>query len=149
MKKLFFASVLLSFAYIATGQVPSLQEGIRQMQNENYAAALNTFNAIAKNDPKNGTIYYYIGEVSYLTEDFAAAEKAYKQGLTINTQCAECKVGLGKLELDKGNTAAADEYFESASRIDKKNAQTFAMIGEAYLDAKKPNGNKAVEYLST
>jgi tetratricopeptide (TPR) repeat protein len=149
MKKLFFATVLLSIASIATGQIPSLQEGIRQMQNENYAAALNTFNAIAKNDPKNGTIYYYIGQVSYLTEDFPAAEKAYKQGLTINTQCAECKVGLGKLELDKGNTSAADEYFESASRMDKKNAQIFSMIGEAYLDAKKPNGNKAVEYLAT
>ena len=95
MKKLLFAALFLSCAIVPQAQVPSLQEGLKQLQNENYNAALNTFNAIAKNDPKNGTIYYYIGEVSYQTEDFAAAEKAYNKGLTINTQCAECKVGLG------------------------------------------------------
>ena len=149
MKKLLFASVLFTFASLAVAQVPSLDEGIRQMQNENYSAALYTFNAIAKNDPKNGTIYYYIGEVSYLQEDAVEAEKAYKKGLTINPQCAECKVGLGKLALDNGKVEEANELFESAARIDKKNARTFALIGEAYLDADKPNGNKAVEYLST
>jgi len=148
MKKLLFASLFLSCAIVPKAQVPSLQEGLKQLQNENYNAALNTFNAIAKNDPKNGTIYYYIGEVSYRTEDFAAAEKAYNKGLSINTQCAECKVGLGKIKLDQGKTAEADEYFLSASRLDKKNPEIFALIGNAYLYNKKPNGNKAVENLS-
>jgi tetratricopeptide (TPR) repeat protein len=152
MKKFLCASVLcvlMACASLPMAQVPSLKEGIKQMQNENYNAALNTFNAIAKSDPKNGTIYYYIGEVSYLTENSAEAEKAYKKGLSINTQCAECKVGLGKIALDQGKTAEADEYFLSASRLDKKNSEIFALIGTAYLYNKKPNGNKAVEYLST
>ncbi len=148
MKKLLFAALLVSCATIPQAQVPSLQEGIKQMQNENYAAAQTTFNAIAKSDPKNGTIYYYIGEVSYKTDALAEAEKAYKKGLTINTQCAECKVGIGKLLLDQGKSAEAEEQFQSASRLDKKNPEIFALIGEAYLNNKKPNGNKAVEYLS-
>ena len=148
MKKLLFAALLVSCATIPQAQVPSLQEGIKQLQNENYAAAQTTFNAIAKSDPKNGTIYYYIGEVSYLTDAPAEAEKAYKKGLTINPQCAECKVGLGKLMLDQGKTVEAEEFFQSASRLDKKNPDIFAKIGEAYLSNKKPNGNKAVEYLS-
>ena len=148
MKKLLFAALLVSCATIPQAQVPSLQEGIKQLQNENYAAALTTFNAIAKSDPKNGTIYYYIGEVSYLTDVPAEAEKAYKKGLTINPQCAECKVGLGKLMLDQGKAVEAEEFFQSASKLDKKNPDIFAKIGEAYLSNKKPNGNKAVEYLS-
>lgn len=147
MKKLLFLSILFACATVPRAQVPSLQEGIKQLQNENYGAALTTFNAIAKNDPKNGTIYYYIGEVSYQTDAPADAEKAYKKGLTINPQCAECKVGLGKLMLDQNKLPEADEYFESASRLDKKNPEIFAMIGEAYLYNKKPNGNKAVTYL--
>lgn len=147
MKKLLLLSVLFACATVPRAQVPPLQEGIKQLQNENYGAALTTFNAIAKNDPKNGTIYYYIGEVSYQTDAPAEAEKAYKKGLTINPQCAECKVGLGKLMLDQGKTTEADEYFESASRLDKKNPEIFAMIGEAYLYNKKPNGNKAVANL--
>jgi len=148
MKKLLFVSIFLSCAIVPKAQVPSLQEGLKYLQNENYSAALSTFNAIAKSDPKNGTIYYYIGEVSYLTDDNAEAEKAYKKGLSINPQCAECKVGLGKLKLDEGKPAEAAEYFDSASRLDKKNAEIFALIGDAYLYNKKPNGNKAVENLS-
>ena len=148
MKKLLLLSILFSCATVPRAQVPPLQEGIKQLQNENYGAALTTFNAIAKSDPKNGTIYYYIGEVSYQTDAPAEAEKAYKKGLTINPQCAECKVGLGKLMLDQGKVTEADEYFESASRMDKKNPEIFAMIGEAYLYNKKPNGNKAVTYLT-
>jgi tetratricopeptide (TPR) repeat protein len=148
MKKLLFVSIFFSCAIVLKAQVPSLQEGLKYMQNENYSAALNTFNTIAKSDPKNGTIYYYIGEVSYLTEYAVEAEKSYKKGLSINPQCAECKVGLGKLKLDEGKTAEAAEFFESASRLDKKNPEIFAMIGDAYLYNKRPNGNKAVENLS-
>lgn len=149
MKKLLFATMFLACTAVPRAQVPSLQEGIKQLQNENFAAALNTFTAIAKSDPKNGTIYYYIGEVSYQTEDFTAAAQAYQKGLSINSQCAECKVGLGKLKLDQDQTAEAEEFFESATRLDKKNPEIFAMIGSAYLYNKKPNGNKAIQYLST
>jgi hypothetical protein len=31
---------------------------------------------LQKNDPKNGTIYYYIGEVSYMQDNAVEAEKA-------------------------------------------------------------------------
>ena len=152
MKNLFIVPVLgilMACSSVPMAQVPSLQEGIKQLQNENYNAALTTFNAIAKSDPKNGTIYYYIGEVSYQTEDYTEAEKSYKKGLSINAQCAECKVGLGKLLLDQGKAAEAEENFSSATRLDKKNAEIFAMAGNAYLFSKNPNGQKAVQYLST
>lgn len=149
MKKLLFVSVFFSCATLVSTQVPSLQEGIRHLANENFTAALNTFTAIAKGDPKNGSIYYYIGEVSYRTEAYAEAEKAYRKGLSINPQCAECKAGIGKILLDQGKTVEAEENFASATRLDKKNPEVFAIIGEAYLYGKKPNGNKAVQFLST
>jgi len=146
MKKLFFAFILALFATVAMAQ-PSLKEGIKMLDNENYKGALDQFNAIAKADPKNGTIYFYIGEVSYLQDDAMEAEKAYKKGLNINSQCAECKVGLGKILLDQGKDAEAQDYFESAMRLDKKNPDIFAMVGEAYLETKHPDANKAARYL--
>lgn len=149
MKKLVFAGLLVFIAVAAHAQEPSFKEGLKQLVNENFSAAQATFTAIAKNDPKNGTIFYYIGEVSYQTEDYVEAEKAYKKGLTINPQCAECKVGIGKLLLDQGKAAEAEENFQSAVRLDKKNPEIYALIGEAYLRSKKPNANKAIEYLST
>ena len=117
------------------------------MENENYTAALDIFNTICKADPKNSIAYFYIGEVNYLQEDYSEAEKAYRKGLTINTQCAECYVGLGKLDLDKGNNVEAEKNFSAAERINKKNANIPGLIGDAYLYNLKPNANKAIEYL--
>ena len=147
MKKLSFAFILSLFFFAANAQ--TLQEGIKHLENENYTAALNTFNAICKADPKDAGVYYYIGEVHYQLEDYAEAEKSYRKGMSINSQCAECNVGMGKLELDKGNPAEAEKYFDTAVRINKKNATTYALIGDAYLYSKKPNAAKAIEYLST
>ena len=160
MKKLSITAIFLAFAFWAMGQVPSMQEGIRQLRNENYKAAQDIFSAIAKSDPKNGTVYYYIGEVSYLTEDYNEANKSYNKGLSINPQCAECKVGLGKLMLNQGKVTDAQEMFDSAMRLDKKNPEIFALVGEAYLVSKKQSGeeknlittkaaaDKAIQYLT-
>ena len=147
MKKLLFAFILALVGGAAIAQ-PTLKDGIKMLENENYKGALDIFNAIAKSDPKNGTIYYYIGEVSYLQDMDAEAEKAYKKGLEINSRCAECKTGLGKLLLDKGNTAEAQSNFESAMNIDKKNPEIFYIVGDAYLNAANPNATKAAEYLN-
>jgi tetratricopeptide (TPR) repeat protein len=146
MKKLIFAFFTVYASCVTIAQ-PSLQEGIKMLDNENYKGALDQFNGIAKSDPKNGAIYYYIGEVSYLQDNAAEAEKAYKKGLSINSNCPECKVGLGKLLLDQGNQTGAQENFESAMRVDKKNPEMYFMVGDAYLISKHPDANKAVTYL--
>jgi len=146
MKKLVFVYVLGFLATTAMAQ-SSLQEGIKMLENENYKGALDQFNTIAKADPKNADIYYYIGEVSYLQDNAAEAEKAYRKGLSINSNCAKCKIGIGKLLLDQGKTEEAQENFDSAIRLDKKNAEIYALVGDAYLNSKHPDANKAVTYL--
>ena len=122
MKKMIFAFILSSFFFLGNAQ--TLQEGIMQFENENYASALNTFTNIAKNNPKDAGIYFHIGEVHYKLENNSEAEKAYRKGISIDPQCATCNVGLGKLELDKGNTSKADEYFDIAIRANKKQSST-------------------------
>lgn len=147
MKKILF-SLILSFCFFL-GNAQTLQEGIKHMENENYDAALKAFSALCQTDPKNAVVHFYIGEVHYLLEDYKESEKAYRKGLSTNPQCAECSIGLGKLELDKGNTAEAEKYFETAIRANKKSSSTYGHLGDAYLYSKKPNATKAVGYLST
>jgi tetratricopeptide (TPR) repeat protein len=146
MKKILFVLMFVSAAFL--GKAQSIEEGIKQMENENFAAALNIFNSICKADPKASQAHFYIGEVNYLMENYDEAEKSYRRGLTANPQCAECTVGLGKLELDKGNPAEAEKYFSSALKMNKKSALIPALIGDAYLYSKKPDAAKAVKYLS-
>src|SRR3989337_1950650 len=115
MKKILFSFILSAFYFLGNAQ--TIQEGIKHMENENYMEALRIFNAICKGDPKNSIAYFYIGEVHYQLEDYNEAEKAYRKGLGINTQCAECYVGIGKLELDKGNVAEAEKNFKAAINV--------------------------------
>ncbi len=147
MKKLLLVYLLAISAAAVSAQTSNCSEGIKLLENENYKGALEKFMLDAKNDPKNSAIYYYIGEVSYRQDNPAEAEKAYKKGLSIDPQCAECKVGLGKLAMDAGKTAEANEYLESAARLAKKNAEVFAMIGDAYLKSTHPDADKAIQYL--
>ena len=64
--------------------MPSLATGVQHLNNENYEAAAISFQAIADNDPKNASIYYYIGEVHYVQEQYQKAEEAYMKGLDIS-----------------------------------------------------------------
>ncbi len=148
MKKLVFALVLLSSAALVQAQVPSMETGLQYLENENYGDALEAFSAIAKADPKNSSIYYYIGEVYYREGNSEEAEKSYLKGLDINSNCAECKVGMGKIRLDQKNIEDSEEYLESASRLGRKDDKIIALIGEAYLRSSNPNGEKAVDFLS-
>lgn len=145
MKKLFFAGMLFFLTLSLRAQIA---EGIKHLENENYVAAVQAFETAAKADTKSGLAYFWLGEVAYVQEDFAAAEKSYKRGLEVGN-CPECYVGLGKIFLDKGNTAEAEKNFELAKRMDKKKASTWAFIGDAYLYSKNPNVNKAIENLET
>lgn len=146
MKKVFFAIIFSSFFFLGNAQ--SLQEGINQMENENYATALTTFNNIARNNPKDAEVYFYIGEVHYKMENYTEAEKAYRKGMSVDAGCVPCNVGVGKLQLDKGNPSEAQKYFDIAVRSNKKAASTYGFIGDAYLYSKKPNGAKAIEFLT-
>jgi len=146
MKKILFVLMLISLAIL--GKAQTIEEGIMHMENENFAMALNTFNSICKADPKASLAYFYIGEVNYLMENYTEAEKSYKKGLSVNPQCAECNVGLGKLQLDNGNVIETEKYFSSALKMNKKSAAIPALIGDAYLNSKKPDAAKAVKYLS-
>ncbi|MEO5905121.1 MAG: tetratricopeptide repeat protein, partial [Saprospiraceae bacterium] len=76
------------------------------------------------------------------------ALKAYKKGMAINPQCAECHIGMGKLDLDNGKVAEAEGHFKAAVAANKKSASIYALIGDAYLYGKKPDANKAIEYLT-
>ena len=145
--KFLISSILLFFnALIMNSQ--SLQDGIKQLENENYSAALNTFTQLNVSNPKNPIFAYYIGEVHYALENFDAAKTAYQIGLNASSKCDECRIGLGKLELSNGRIAEAKKLFESALKGNSKNHQIIALVGDAYLYNKKPLPDEALEYLT-
>ncbi len=142
---IYFNVILCSILFV---QAQTLQEGIKQFENENYSAALNTFSKLNTADPKNSIYAYYIGEVHYALENYEAAKSAYNTGLSVNSKCDECKIGLGKLEVDKKNLNEAKKLFDNALKGNSKNHSIIAMVGDAYLYNKNPQPTLALEYLT-
>ncbi|MDQ3143050.1 MAG: tetratricopeptide repeat protein [Bacteroidota bacterium] len=125
----------------------SLSEGLKQIENENYNAAILTFSSLNVRDPKNPIYPYYIGEIKYLLEENQAARDAYNLGLAISQKCDECRVGLAKLDLDAGLVGEAKKHIDAALKGNNKNHKLIALVGKTYLTSKKPNPDQAIEYL--
>ncbi|HRI00060.1 MAG TPA: tetratricopeptide repeat protein [Saprospiraceae bacterium] len=136
------------FLYLGSGSLSAqtLQEGIQQLENENYNAALLTFIKLNSSDPKNTIYQYYIGEVHYAMENYDAAATAYKKGLEISSKCDACNVGLGKLDLDNGKPEEAKKKFDYALKGNSKNHEIHSMVGDAYTYSKKPISSLGIEY---
>jgi tetratricopeptide (TPR) repeat protein len=147
MKTLKFLLVSLALVNLNTAHSQTIAEGMKYLENENYKAALAAFTDLATKEPTNPIYQYYIGEVKYATEDYPAAEKAYNEGLKISPKCSECSIGLGKLKLDQGNMIEAQPLFDAAVKANKKSAAVLALIGKSFLNSKKPNAVKAIDYL--
>jgi tetratricopeptide (TPR) repeat protein len=141
--------VLLIFAFStsAIGQ-DVLKKGIELIQNENYAEAQKFFNDVAAKDPKNGTAHYYLGQISYLLEEYPAASASFSKGLLANSKCIECQIGLEKMNLDGGKALEVDKSLEKIAKSNKKSPSILAMIGDVYLSSKKFDALKAIDFFT-
>lgn len=74
---------------------------------------------------------YYLGEIAFDAGQPAEALNYYKQGWETNPEYAFNKVGEGKILL-KTDRTAAEKAFDTAIKVNKKNADTFVVIASAY-----------------
>jgi len=72
MKRLFYV-VVITATYIMNVSAQKLEDGIMQLENENYGDAMKTFIKLNVMDPKNTIYQYYIGEVNYALENYEGA----------------------------------------------------------------------------
>lgn len=148
LMKIYLVTINMLLISILNLNSQTLEEGIKLLENENYNTALQVFSKLNATDPKNPLYPYYIGEVHYALENYNAAETSYNAGLSISSKCDECKIGLGKLFLDKGNNAEARKQFETALKGNSKNHRIIAMVGDAWLYGKNAYPAEAIEYLT-
>ncbi len=132
--------VLLVFGVFALLNVhaQSLQDGIALLHGEKLKEAGEIFKNLAA-DGTNADNQYYLGYFYTKNNQFDEAKKAFDKGLEIDSKSYINKVGLGTLELQKGNKAAAKELFDEAEKKKKKDAEVLFRIGEAYTLFEKNN----------
>ena len=144
-----FLSLLLAGATFGTVSAQSLKDAKAALAEEQFDKAKEILVKLTEKKAKDGENFFYLGKVHLVNDKLDSAAVVFNQGLTNDPKESLNTVGLGIVDLLKGDSTAAETKFSTAvSQLGKKDYLPLLYIGEAYNDAPKPNFTKAIEYLT-
>ncbi len=144
MKKVLFAAV---FGLAFTAQAQSIKEGVKFLDNEQYAHARKTFSELVKQVP-TAENYYYLGKFYLETEKLDSAFTSFTKGKEADPKVGLNYVGLGTIQWSKKDTVTANANFEQAISLRKREASVYYEIADVLLSYDVKNVNKAIENLN-
>ncbi len=146
MKLKFFLSLCVAAALTASAQ--GYKDGVEYFK----AAKLeNAKELLERNLPslsspaEKATSYYYLGAIAVLQKDYTAAKANFEKGLAADPNSALNKVGLGELALAQGDDKTAEDYFDEAKKVNKKDAAVLTAIGRAYFNVDPVKYEKQIQ----
>ena len=132
-RKLFILAGVF-FLTVANVSAGDNEKGIEYFRAELYDAAkiffLQQTNQSAAEQAQN---YYYLGQTYYRLNQADSASYCYQKSVEILPEYPFGYIGQGKMELQKGNTKAAEDLFKKASNFGKKDPSVQTAIAEAYV----------------
>lgn len=142
---------IFSFLLIATatvGNAQDIEQAKKTIDAEQYEKAKSMLKAIIQAKPANGKATFYLGNI-YLKQNIEDSAKiSFQKGLTTTESPKWNYIGLGQIDLDNGNTTAAQANFDLATKdIKKKDIEEYINIAKAYMNSDKPNFKAALTYL--
>ena len=138
----FLTSVTLGFAQ-------DVNQAKKAIDAEQYDNAKSMLKSILKANPVDGRANFILGNVYLIQTVTDSAKIAFQKGLTGTDGARLNNIGLGAIDLDAGNLAAAEANFALALKdTKKKDIEELIAIGRAYTNSTKPNYKKAIEVLS-
>lgn len=142
-----FSIALLATASVSFGQ--DLNQAKKAIDAEQFESAKTILKSIIKAKESNGTAAFLLGNV-YLKHEVTDSAQIYFQKGLAGTEGAKLNyIGLGQLDLNKGDVTAAQTKFDLASKdARKKDVEPFVYIGRAYMNAATPDYKNAIAVLS-
>lgn len=148
-KSKLFLSVLAAGALVGSAQAQSLKDAQAAINAEQYDKAKTILQNLVQKKANDGQNYFYLGQVYLINDKVDSAAIIFNQGVTNAPKEQLNTVGLGIVDLQKNNTAAAESKFASVTAsLGKKDYLPLYYIGRAYVDAPKADYAKAVDYLT-
>jgi len=99
--------------------------GVKQLQQELYLQALNTFNDALRQEPNASDLYFFRGFAKYGLDDFIGAEKDYSRSLELFSYQPDVYINRAIVRSQQKNFTGAFEDFASALEMDSTNAAIF------------------------
>lgn len=149
MNKLKIVSIaFLSLTSVFVSQAQDIDQIKKTIDGEQYEKAKSMLKAYIQAKPEDGRAPFLLGNV-YLKQDIADSANIYfQQGIGFKKDSDFNYIGLGQLELEKGNLSAAQAHFATATKnMRRKDTDNFVYIAQAYMNAPTPDFKNALAVL--
>ncbi|MDR7372468.1 tetratricopeptide repeat protein [Flavobacterium aquidurense] len=141
-----FSLALVASATVAQAQ--DINQAKKAIDAEQFEKAKSLLKSIIKAKPSDGEANFVLGNI-YLNQAIVDSAKIYyNNGLAASDKKNLNYIGLGQLDLDGKNTAAAQANFGLATKdMKRKDVNEFIYIGRAYMNSTNPDYTNAVASL--
>src|SRR5690606_21066042 len=145
--KLFLSLLLAGAGGSVSAQ--SLKDGKGAIAGERYDEAKGMLQSLGEKKAKDGEDWFYLGHINLMNEKIDYHGYAFNQGVTNAPKEKLNNVGLGIVDLMKGDKVAAETKFSTAvSDLGRREYLPLLYVGQAYVKAPEPDYTKAIEYLT-
>ncbi len=102
-------------------------------EQELYKEALNIYSTGLKHSPNNYDLYYSMGIVYTMLNDFESAKLCYEKAATINSLCYHAYYALGQINLIEMDLDEAEKYFYKALEDKEQEPDSYYQLGKIYM----------------
>jgi len=129
-KSKLFLSLFMAGAIVGSANAQSLKDAKAAIEAEQYDKAKDMLQNLVTKKPKDGESYFYLGQIYLINEKVDSAATIFNQGVTNAPKEKLNQIGLGIVDLEKGNAAEAEQKFTAAtSTLGKKRLPSIVLCG--------------------
>ena len=142
---------IFSLALVATtiAKAQDLEPAKRALDAEQFEKAKSLLKSVIQAKPSNGRAAFLLGNI-YLQQNISDSASIYfRKGLAASEGAKLNNVGLGQLDLDANNRAAAQSKFDLVLKdVKKKDTDEYIYVARAFMNADKPDYKTAITLLT-
>ncbi len=146
MKNFKFLGLSLLVFGVASAQ--DANEAKKAIDAEQYQKAKTTLKSLIASSPDEGKNYFLLGDIYMKQKEQDSAAIYFNKGKAVKNNTEYNDIGLGHIDLDANNAAAAQAKFSAVEKeLKKKDVEQLIYIGRAYINSDNPDYKKAIEFL--
>lgn len=142
---------IFSLALVATtiAKAQDLEQAKKAIDAEQFEKAKSLLKSVIQAKPSSGKATFLIGTI-YLKQNISDSASIYfNKGLACSEGAKLNHIGLGQLDLDANNKAAAQAKFDLVTKdLRKKDTEEYVYIARAFMNADKPDYKSAIAVLT-
>lgn len=139
----------LALFVFGTASAQDAEQAKKAIDAEQYHKAKTTLKSLIASNADEGKYYFLLGDVYLKQKEQDSAAIYFNKGKGVKNDPEYNNIGLGQIDLNSGNSSAAQAKFDAVTAgLKKRDVDQLVYIGRAYINADKPDYKKAVAVLN-